>query len=130
MGSDTKPLGLASTFAVLRSDQGVVPVPVTPTVYEELDRQFDGFAGHWLVSAHSFDADWPTWEIHPAGEDIVYLLSGAAEMVPDRNGTEENIGVSEAGTCVIVPRGTWHTARISTPTAMLFITPGEGTEKK
>jgi hypothetical protein len=29
---------------------------------------------------------------------------------------------------VVVPRNTWHTARVSGTTRMLFITPGEGTE--
>ena len=34
------------------------------------------------------------------------------------------------GSFVIVPRGTWHTARTSVATKMLFITPGEGTKNK
>ena len=121
---------LAKVFAVLRPDLSVAPVTVTPSLYEGLDRDFDHFRGHVLVSQHSFDRDWPTWEKHPAGDEIVVLLSGVAEFVLDRSGRHESISLANPGRYVIVPRNTWHTARISTPTTMLFITPGEGTENE
>ena len=35
--------------------------------------------------------------------------------------------LSPARNFAIVPRNTWHTARVTSPTTMLFITPGEGT---
>jgi mannose-6-phosphate isomerase-like protein (cupin superfamily) len=75
-------------------------------------------------------ADWPTWEMHPAGDEVVVLMSGAAEMVLDRGGGHETVSLTQPGSFVIVPKGTWHTARISTPTSMLFVTPGEGTQNK
>lgn len=34
----------------------------------------------------------------------------------------------ETGSYIVVPKGRWHTAKVSGPTRMLFITPGEGTE--
>ena len=69
---------LDSTFVVLQPDQSAVPIAVTPAIYEELDRRFEGFKGRVLVSCQRFDSDWDT--------DV--------------------------------------------PTAMLFITPGEGTQHK
>jgi mannose-6-phosphate isomerase-like protein (cupin superfamily) len=123
-------LSLNSTFAVLQPDQSVVPVPVTPTLYEELDRRFEAFKGRTLVSCYSFESDWPSWERHPAGDEIVCLLSGEARMVLQRAGGEEAVLLREPGSYVVVPKGTWHTARIAVPTRMLFITPGEGTENK
>ena len=51
-------------------------------------------------------------------------------MILDRSGSEETVHLSEAGSFVIVPRDTWHTARTSTPTRMLFVTPGQGTRNK
>ncbi len=132
MKSSTPPssLDLASTFVVLQPDHSALPVPVTPTVFEELDRRFDRFRGRVLVSSFSFDCDWPSWEIHPAGDEIVCLLSGDVAMVLDRNGSEEVIRLHDPGAFVIVPKGTWHTARTSVPTRMLFVTPGEGDEKQ
>lgn len=119
---------LGSTFVVLGPDQSATPVAVTPSIYAELDRRFGGFRGHTLVSTYAFDGDWPSWECHPAGDEVVVLLSGAAEFVLDRGGRHESLFLERAGEFVLVPKGTWHTALISTPTTMLFITPGEGTQ--
>jgi quercetin dioxygenase-like cupin family protein len=46
-------------------------------------------------------------------------------VIVDRG--DECVRLSEPGTFVIVPKNTWHTARIHAPTRMLFVTPGEGT---
>jgi len=121
---------LDSTFAVLGPDLRVTPVPVTPGVYEELDARFDGFKSHVLVSLFAFDADWPTWEIHPAGDEIVVLLSGRATLHLKTVEGERQAALSEPGSYVVVPRNTWHTAKIAEQTRMLFITPGEGTENR
>jgi len=121
---------LTSDFVVLGPDRAATPVAFTPTMFEELDRQFGGFKDHLLVSSFEFDADWPTWEIHPAGDEIVMLLSGEATLVLETENGTEAATLSNPGTYLVVPKGTWHTARISTPTRMLFITPGEGTENR
>ena len=65
-----------------------------------------------------------------AGDEIVVLLSGEAVFLLDRGSCEEAVRLAEPGRYVIVPKGTWHTARIATSAAMLFITPGEGTENE
>ena len=121
---------LASTFVVIDPNHSATPIAVTPTVFEELDRRFDQFKGRLLVSSFRFDQNWSTWEIHPAGDEIVCLLSGEATLVLDREGTEEIIHLREPGAFAIVPKGTWHTARTSVPTQMLFVTPGQGTDNR
>ncbi len=121
---------LQSTFAVLGPGCIAVPVEDTPTIYEDLDRRFDDFRDHRLVSIYTFDSDWPTWEMHPAGDEVVCLLEGEAGMVFDRGGTEETVTLTKPGSYVIVPKGTWHTARVSRSARMLFITPGEGTQNR
>ncbi len=120
-------LNLAETFAVITPALDAVPKALSPSLYQELENEFNGFAGHTLVSMHSFNQDWPTWEKHPAGDEIVVLLSGEARFVLRTDVGDEPVTLAEAGSYVIVPRDTWHTARISMPTKMLFITPGEGT---
>ena len=121
---------LAKTFAVLAPSLAATAVPVTQDLYERLDREFGGFRGHVLVALHGFEADWPTWERHPAGDEIVVLLAGRAEFILDRPGGEERVVLARPGQFVIVPRGTWHTARIAEHAEMLFITPGEGTQNE
>lgn len=121
---------LAGTFVVLDAAHRATEVEVTPDLYQRLDRDFGQFKGCALVARYAFDADWPTWEMHPAGDEVVVLLSGAAEMVLDRAGRHETTRLAAPGEFVIVPKGTWHTARIAEPTTMLFITPGEGTRNE
>ncbi len=61
---------------------------------------------------------------------FVCLLAGDAEMTLALPGGDRTVCSSEAGSFVIVPRGTWHTAKINAPTRMLFVTPGQGTENR
>ncbi|HET7364680.1 MAG TPA: cupin domain-containing protein [Burkholderiales bacterium] len=121
-------MNLASTFVVLHPDPSATPVELTPSLYDELERRYDGFRGHVLVSCFSFDADWPVWERHPAGDEIVCLLSGRVRLVLE--GAAAPVELKDAGAFIIVPKGTWHTAKTSMPTTMLFVTPGAGTEHK
>jgi mannose-6-phosphate isomerase-like protein (cupin superfamily) len=121
---------LASTFVVLQPDQRAALVQSAPGVFEELDRRFSGFKGHVLVAVFAFDADWSTWERHPAGDELVCLLSGRATLVLDQNGKHHAVELKKPGEYVLVPKGTWHTARTKVATNMLFVTPGEGTENR
>ena len=68
--------------------------------------------------------------MHPAGDEIVCLLSGRATLALDRDGREEIVHLARPGAFAIVPKGTWHTARIAVPTQMLFVTPGAGTQNR
>ena len=124
------PFPLASTFVVLDGALAATPVPVTPTLYPELDARFGGFAGCLLVSEYTFTEDWPTWERHPAGDEILVLLAGAAELRLWRAGREEAVLFATPGTAFVVPRDTWHTAKVAGPCRILFLTPGEGTENR
>ena len=83
-----------------------------------------------LMSAFTFSRPWPTWERHPAGEELVMLLSGTATLVLEVSGEEQAIQLSEPGAYVLVPRNVWHTARTMAPTTLLFLTPGAGTEHR
>jgi mannose-6-phosphate isomerase-like protein (cupin superfamily) len=121
---------LASTFVVIKPDHSALPVAVTPDVFEALDARFDNFKNHLLVSTFDFDHDWASWEMHAAGDEIVSLLSGEVTMVLEREGAEEAVLLVEPGSFVIIPKGTWHTARTAVPTRMLFVTPGEGTQNR
>lgn len=105
-------------------------LPITPGLYGELDARFDGCRGHLLVAQHDFNADWPGWEVHPAGDELVILLSGCARLLLRNTDGDDEVLLQSPGQFVAVPAGTWHTARIAEPTRLLFITPGEGTENR
>jgi mannose-6-phosphate isomerase-like protein (cupin superfamily) len=121
------PFDIETTRLILGPKGDATPKQVTPSFYQDLGDDFGSFAGHVLISRHEFDEPWPTWEIHPHGDEFVYLLSGDVDLVMQTADGEKILRVSEPGTYVVVPKGTWHTARPHRHTAMLFVTPGEGT---
>ena len=123
-------LQLQTSFVVLHGARSAQPVRVTPTLYAQLNRRFHGFKGRSLVALHRFTKDWPTWERHPAGDEFVCLLAGRARLVLRRKSGDKVMQLRKPGAFVIVPRGVWHTARISVPTRLLFITPGAGTQNR
>jgi mannose-6-phosphate isomerase-like protein (cupin superfamily) len=92
--------------------------------------QLGDFHNEFLVASSSFETDWPMWEMHPHGDEVVCLLSGSATLLLEKvDGTEE-IALNTNGAYVLVPKGTWHTAKTQGPCRMLFITPGEGTQHR
>jgi hypothetical protein len=89
----------------------------------------DALGHDWLVSEFECDADWGSWEMHPNGDEFVYLLDGDIEF---RLETPEGVVAQRiAGRgAVVVPRGVWHTAKVFKPSRMFFITMGAGTEHR
>lgn len=129
--SDGKiPTDIQSSFVVVNRKLLADVVPVTDTIWSDLDDRYGDFAGHSLIASFSFDEDWPTWEIHPEGDEFVCLLRGDAEMILDTDDGEQRVRLNKPRSFVIVPKGTWHTAKVHAPTSMLFVTPGQGTENR
>ncbi|MFZ6751322.1 cupin domain-containing protein [Undibacterium sp. Ren11W] len=118
---------LNSNFIVLDALQTATPVPLTPDIYQELDTRFGNFSGCFLVAEYAFSADWPSWEMHPHGDETLYLIAGAASLHLYADGLERQIEFDTPGSFVIIPKGSWHTAKVKASCTMLFITPGEGT---
>ena len=89
----------------------------------------DGAEGR-LVGMHTFTASWDSWEMHPAGDEVVLCLSGEMTLhqeFPDGRTAQVTIG---AGEYAINPPGVWHTADIAGEATALFITAGAGTENR
>lgn len=126
MPTDPGPYVLDQTRAILTPELSAIAKDVTPDFYAELG----DFDGQVLISRFAFDEPWPTWEMHPAGDEIVYLLEGDVTLLLRDASGERTLRLSEPGSYVIVPKGAWHTARPNRPTAMLFVTPGAGTENR
>jgi mannose-6-phosphate isomerase-like protein (cupin superfamily) len=82
-----------------------------------------------LLGVTGQSADWDHWERHPAGEEILTLLSGEMELVLDLEGGEQRT-VLKADEAFIVPRGIWHRAIVREAGRLMFVTPGAGTEHR
>lgn len=83
----------------------------------------------YLVGAFHMTEDLSHWEMHPNGDEIIHLLSGAADFILDGQDGPATIELRDRAVC-IVPRGVWHRAVIHRPSEILFITFGIGTQHK
>jgi quercetin dioxygenase-like cupin family protein len=86
----------------------------------------DGTEGR-LVSMHTFDRSWDSWEMHPKGDELVVCTAGSITLHQEIDGatTTVTLGVGDA---VINPPGAWHTADVDGTATALFVTAGEGTQ--
>lgn len=125
-----KPLSINHDFVVISPEKKVSIETHDETLYPRLDKTYNGFVGHELISCFEFDSDWTSWEVHPHGDEIVMLMSGRITLVLQLESGESSLELSGQGQYAIVPQGVWHTAKISVASKVLFITPGQGTQHK
>ena len=122
---------LATTYLHLGAGGRATPLPDfawTPGYLDAYERRFaaDGDEGR-LVTTFRSETSWSRWERHPAGEEVVVLLSGRIDLV-QRTGDGERRIPLRPGQAAVNPTGVWHTADVHEPGEALFITPGRGTE--
>ena len=86
----------------------------------------DGAEGR-LVSAYRFTENWTSWEMHPAGAEVVICVEGSLTLIQEIDGEEVRTTLAP-GEYAINPPGVWHTADIDGQATGFFITTGEGTE--
>ena len=82
-----------------------------------------------LLTVLAMNATWPNWEMHPAGDELLFMLEGSAKFVLDLSDGVKEVVLS-AGRLLVIPKGTWHTARVSAPARLLAITAGHGTQHR
>ena len=124
---------LAHTFVHLGRDAAATPLPDFAWSPEYLDAYAarfatDGDEGR-LVCVLPQEATWDTWERHPAGDEVVVLLSGRVDVIQEVEGTQRVVEL-RAGEAMVNPRNVWHTTLVHEPGEALFITPGTGTEHR
>jgi len=125
---DVSPFEGEKTYLHLGAEGTAVPLEVDESFWEKLTTGgFDHLGPGRLVSTYDFNEDWASWEQHPAGEEVVVLISGAMEFVLETESGEQKISMNQPGQFLLVPRGAWHTANVVQSAKALFITPGEGT---
>jgi uncharacterized cupin superfamily protein len=89
----------------------------------------DGTEGR-LVSLYDMTDSWTSWEMHPAGDEVVVCVSGRIVLVQEAaDGNIARVTLAPGG-YVINPPGIWHTADIAEPCRVLFITAGQGTRHR
>ncbi len=88
----------------------------------------DGPEGR-LVASFRFTESWPSWEMHPAGAEVVVCVEGAMTLIQEIDGELVRTTLA-AGEYAINPPGVWHTADIDGAATGFFVTPGVGTQHR
>jgi mannose-6-phosphate isomerase-like protein (cupin superfamily) len=124
----TRPFSLSTIYVHLRDDESAVAMEGGDAFWAGIAERTDLEEGR-LMGRTSQGKDWDHWERHPAGEEILTLMSGELELVLDMPDGEER-AVLQAGQSFVVPRGIWHRGIVRQPGELMFITPGAGTEHR
>jgi len=89
----------------------------------------DGAEGR-LVAMHRFSGNWTSWEMHPAGDEVVVCIDGEITLFqefPDGRTADVTL---RPGEYAINPPGVWHTADVAGEAVALFVTAGMGTQNR
>jgi mannose-6-phosphate isomerase-like protein (cupin superfamily) len=118
-------LDARTTYVHLGEGPEVTLLPVTDDFWSTIADRTD-LEGGRLVTSFDQTEDWKVWEMHPGGDELVYVLAGSVRFHLERG---DGVDSADLGPMqyVVVPAGTWHTADVNEPGQILVITWGEGT---
>jgi mannose-6-phosphate isomerase-like protein (cupin superfamily) len=119
---------LGGTYVQLKDGGGTAQVEAGTDFWARLPSRPELAQGRLLwTSAQVRDS--ANWEMHPQGEEVIYLLSGAIDLVVLAGDSERSITLRPNAAC-IVPRGVWHRFIVQKPANVLAITPSLGTQQR
>lgn len=130
-GRPVAPIDLASTYLHLGRGPDVTRLDVDETFWQTIDERTELHTGR-LVLADDTTEDWDSWEMHPAGDELIVVTSGSVVVHvehPDRPDLDSPIRV-DAPNMVLMPAGTWHTVDVIEPARILTVTWGDGTQHR
>ena len=124
-----EPIDLTSTYTLLHST-GEVERVTGGYNFQQIPRMVQNRIGkHWLLSKHYYSSDWTEWVMHPACDELIYLLSGSMSILLDY-GKHRSVVSLHSNDVTTIPRGVWHTVKIQTPCEVLEISRNLDTKRK
>ena len=121
---------LDRTYIHLEDGPAAARVEVGDDFWATIDQRTEMNDGRMMMAFRfNSPADWAHWEMHPAGDEIVCLVSGALDLVLDDGAAERIVELRNGAACVI-PQGVWHRGIVREPSRALFITRGAGTQHR
>jgi len=118
-----------STYLFLTPEGGALPVPGGEAFWSQGSDALAGRPEGWMVSEYVFERDWSHWEMHPEGDELVYVLEGEVTMLLELPSGLQAEQVQGRG-MIRVPRGVWHTAQTASACRLLHLTMGRGTQSR
>jgi len=123
------PFPLKSNYAVLSGAGLANQILGGDEFWAQPPDELEKIGYDWLVTEHLFVASWDTQEIHPHADEFCYAIDGDVTLhLESEDGANRQSVVLRAGSAFLIPRKMWHTAEITSPVRMIFITMGAGTE--
>lgn len=116
---------LTSTYLHLGEGPDLTILPVTDDFWPTISERAELQRGR-LVTSFAETADWSTWEMHPAGDEVILCTEGRMVFHLDDGSDVSTVDVPAPG-CIVVPTGVWHTADVPERSRIVVITWGEGT---
>jgi len=123
---DDSGFNLSTTFVHLAISGKARKVEVGPDFFSSFKSREDLQNGR-LMGALNMSEGSSHWEMHPDGDEFLYLLSGSVNV--ELKDEKRCVRLSGMTGCV-VPCGTWHRTVVHQPSKMIFITPGKGTQHR
>lgn len=103
---------------------GITAEPMGPDFWTKRVLEF---GTGYLISRVETSADWPTWEMHPNGDEFICQITGEMDLIIE--GYDMPVKLV-AGDFAIVPKGHWHTANAGSTGDAIYITSGTGTQNR
>jgi mannose-6-phosphate isomerase-like protein (cupin superfamily) len=119
---------LDATYVQLKDGGSAVQVEAGNDFWAKLSGRPELGDGRLLWTSSQV-RDSASWEMHPKGEEVIYLLSGAIDLAVLAGDAERAVTLRPNSACV-VPRGVWHRFIVHKPASILAITPSLGTEMR
>jgi mannose-6-phosphate isomerase-like protein (cupin superfamily) len=120
---------LADTAIALEADGGATPLDHRETMWTYAVSGVYGDVSR-LIVRRAVTADWTSWEMHPAGDEVIMLLEGDIELQIECEGQHTSVVLDQQQSFARIPRGAWHTLSVQRPATLLFVTPEAGTRQR
>jgi mannose-6-phosphate isomerase-like protein (cupin superfamily) len=82
-----------------------------------------------LMGVLKLDPSPSHWEVHPDGDELLYLLSGSMDVVLKVE-RKNKVVTLDGLSSFIVPKGMWHQTIARETSTLLFITPSKDTQRR
>lgn len=135
--NDMNAIDLHDTYLVLQPDNRTERVAIDDAFWPDLMSGDPQTAGAQLVAGTNgrlcamfeMNGDWGVWEMHPAGDEVLVLISGHLTLMLECEDGVQKVDLP-AGRCCVVPAGVWHTADVHEAGTLLGVTAGQGTRHR
>ena len=109
-------INLSKSPVQFKADGSIEPVVQRGRAHPNVDGRLAGEARMARSAPHA-------GEMHLDGDELLYLVDGAVELILDEASGERCVPL-RPGQAAVVPRGVWHRVVVQKPCCLLYFTPG------